>query len=124
MITFIFSGKSAAQAWLCSYSLPLLGMVSDGVSRRPGQFRSQLESAEGLLTLKPGTCTVKSIEVLVAQFCPTLCDPMDCSLSGSSVHGNLQARILEWVAMPSSRRSSHHREDLLNPGFKPRCPEL
>ena len=59
MVTFIFSGKSAAQAWLCSYSLPLLGMMSDGVSRRPGQFRSQLESAEGLLTLKPGTCTVK-----------------------------------------------------------------
>ena len=30
MVTFIFSGKSAAQAWLCSYSLPLLGMMSDG----------------------------------------------------------------------------------------------
>ena len=37
------------------------------------------------------------------QLCPTLCDPMDCSLPGSSVHGILQARILEWVAMPSSR---------------------
>ena len=35
-----------------------------------------------------------------------LCDPMDCSLPGSSVHGILQARILEWVAMPSSRGSS------------------
>ena len=35
-----------------------------------------------------------------------LCDPMDCSLPVSSVHGILQARILEWVAMPSSRRSS------------------
>ena len=33
----------------------------------------------------------------------TLCDPMDCSPPGSSVHGILQARILEWVAMPSSR---------------------
>ena len=40
------------------------------------------------------------------QSCLTLCDPMDCSLSGSSVHGILQARILEWVAMPSSRGSS------------------
>ena len=39
---------------------------------------------------------------LVAQLCPTLCDPMDCSLPGSSVHGILQARILEWVATPSS----------------------
>ena len=37
------------------------------------------------------------------QSCWTLCDPMDCSLPGSSVHESLQARILEWVAMPSSR---------------------
>ena len=36
------------------------------------------------------------------QSCPTLCDPMDCSPPGSSVHGILQARILEWVAMPFS----------------------
>ena len=40
------------------------------------------------------------------QSCPTLCDPMDCSLSDSSVHGIFQARILEWVAMLSSRGSS------------------
>ena len=40
------------------------------------------------------------------QSCPTLCDPVDCSLPGSSVHGILQARRLEWVAMPSSRGSS------------------
>ena len=46
---------------------------------------------------------------LVTQSCPTLCDPMDCSLAGSSVHGILQARILEWVAMPSSRGSSQSR---------------
>ena len=37
---------------------------------------------------------------LVIQLCPTLCDPMDCSQPGSSVHGILQARILEWVAIP------------------------
>ena len=40
------------------------------------------------------------------QSCPTLCNPMDFSPSGSNVQGILQARILEWVAMPSSRRSS------------------
>ena len=34
----------------------------------------------------------------VAQLCPTLCNPMDCSLPGSSVHGIFQARVLEWVA--------------------------
>ena len=41
--------------------------------------------------------------------CPTLCDPMDCSPPGSSVHGILQARILKWVAMPSYRVSSWPR---------------
>ena len=40
---------------------------------------------------------------LVTQSCPTLCDPMDCSPPGSSVHGILQARILEWVPIPFSR---------------------
>ena len=40
------------------------------------------------------------------QSCLTLCNPMDCSPAGSSVHGILQARILDWVALPSSRGSS------------------
>ena len=51
------------------------------------------------------------VVVLVAQLCPTLCNPMDCSQLGSSVHGILQARILEWVAIPVSRESS-------NPGIE------
>ena len=42
--------------------------------------------------------------------CPTLCDPMDCSPPGSSVHGILQAKILEWVVMPSSRGSFQPRD--------------
>ena len=53
---------------------------------------------------------------LVAQSCLTLGDPMNCSPAGSSVHGILQARILEWVAMPSSRRSSQLGSNLSNPG--------
>ena len=44
------------------------------------------------------------------QWCMTLCDPIDCSPPGSSVHGILQARILECVAMPSSRESSQPRD--------------
>ena len=44
------------------------------------------------------------------QSYPTLCNPMDCSLPGSSVHGILQARTVEWVAMPSSRESSLPRD--------------
>ena len=56
-------------------------------------------------------------EVKVAQSCPTLCNPMDCGLPGSSVHGILQARILEWVAVPFSG-------DFPNPGIEPRSPAL
>ena len=45
------------------------------------------------------------VKVLLAQSCLTLCDPMDYSLPGSSIDGVLQARILEWVALPFSRSS-------------------
>ena len=47
---------------------------------------------------------------LVAQSCLTPCDPMDCNPPGSSVHGILQAGILEWVALPSSRGSSQPKD--------------
>ena len=46
----------------------------------------------------------------VAQSCLTLCNPMDCSLPGSSVHGIFQTRILEWVAISFSRRSFRPRD--------------
>ena len=49
-------------------------------------------------------------ESKVTQSCPTLCDPMDCSLPGSSLHGILQARVLEWVAISFSRGSSQPRD--------------
>ena len=53
--------------------------------------------------------------VVVTQLCLTLCDPMDCNLPGSSVHGILRARILKWVAIPFSG-------DLPNPRIEPRSP--
>ena len=46
----------------------------------------------------------------VAQSCPTLCDPVDCNVLGFSVHGILQARILEWIAISFSRGSSQPRD--------------
>ena len=51
------------------------------------------------------------------ESCPTLCDPMDYSLSGSSVHGIFQARVLDWVAISFSM-------DLPDPGIEPRSPAL
>ena len=53
-----------------------------------------------------------SIYVLVSQSCLTLCDPVNCSPPGSSVHGILQARILEWIAIPFSRGSSWPRDQI------------
>ena len=50
------------------------------------------------------------MKVLVAQSCLTLCSTMDCSLPGSSVHGLLQAKILEWLAIPFSRASFWPRD--------------
>ena len=50
------------------------------------------------------------MKVLVTQLCPALCDPMDCSLPASSVHGILQAQMLEWVAIPFSREFSQPRD--------------
>ena len=52
------------------------------------------------------------MKVLVAQSCLSLCNSMDCSPPGSSVHGIVQTRILEWVAMPPPG-------DLPNPGIEP-----
>ena len=53
----------------------------------------------------------------VIQSCLTLCDTMDFSLPGSSIHGIFQARVLEWVAFPSS-------EDFRNPEIEPGSPML
>ena len=61
--------------------------------------------------------TLKKVKVLVAGLCPTLCDPVDCGLPGSSIHGILQARILEWVTIPSL-------EDFPNSGIEPGFPAL
>ena len=56
----------------------------------------------------------------IAQSCPTLCNPMDCSLLGSSVDGIFRAKVLEWVAISFSRGSNldlpHCRQMLFHPG--------
>ena len=56
-------------------------------------------------------CTAVKVKAAAAkslQSCPTLCDPVDCSPPGSSVHGILQARVLEWGAIAFSGRSRRH----------------
>jgi len=53
---------------------------------------------------------IREREREVTQSCPTLCDPMDCSLPGSSVHGIFQATVLEWIAISFSKGSSQPRD--------------
>ena len=62
-------------------------------------------------------CMKVKSESEVAQSCPTLHNPMDCSLSGSSVHGIFQTRVLEWGAISFFR-------DIPDPGIEPRSPAL
>ena len=64
----------------------------------------------------------KESESEIAQSCPTLCSPMDCSLPGFSVHGIFQARVLEWVAISFSRGSSWPRSPALQADILPSEP--
>ena len=71
----------------------------------------------GFKVVQPLEYILPKVKVLVAQLCPTLYYPTDCSPPGSSAHGFLQARILEWVAVSFSRGSP-------DPGIKPGFPAL
>ena len=78
-------GVGADSCSLLNSKCKALGLVHSKGKERKGKERKGKESE-------------------VSQSCPTLCDPMDCSLPGSSVHGIFQARALEWVAISFSRR--------------------
>ena len=101
-----FMGKSWAllcyflAVWLCANCL-----LSLDLSFHLYKMRVMLTS-EGRVK---ETCFLSKVSE-VAQSCPTLCDPVDCSLPGSSVHGILQARVLEWAAISFSRGSSQPRD--------------
>ena len=92
--------------------MPLFARCAQN-SKRFMEKVSQLEINNKSILEEVGKLVVSTIECgdgggLVAQSRPTL-DPMDCSLSGSSVHEIFQARILEWVAISFSRISSQPR---------------
>ena len=93
---FLFMGFPRQECW-SELPFPSAGDLLD-----PGMEPTSLAWQVDSLPLAPH----KTLCVLVAQLCLTLCDPMDCSPPGSNVLGIFQARILEWVAIPSSRASS------------------
>ena len=86
----------------------MLESAEQGRSREGGCHEKVVQSPLGRLS--PVSWLSLKVKVLVAQSCPTLWDTMGCSPPGSSVHGILQARILGWVAIFSSRRSSPPRD--------------
>ena len=69
-----------------------------------------LNTTEHTHTQSPGSIIWLCVCVFVTQSCCILCNPVDCSLPGSSVHGILQARIPQWVAISSCRGSSRPRD--------------
>ena len=79
-------------------------------SKSPVELPWQTSPLQSLHTLFPSFCGFWTFFCSVAQSSPTLCDLMDCNLPGSSVHGIVQARILEWFAIPFSRGSSQPRD--------------
>ena len=89
---------------LCSWNSP-------GKNTGMGS-RSLLQEVILTQELNPGLLHCES-ESEVAQSCLTLCDPMDCSLPGSTIHGIFQARILEWVAISFSNYLKHHSINLI-----------
>ena len=83
------------------------------VIKRTSWFRIALfYSSKSTVLILWGASESPKVKVLVAQSCLTLCDPTDCSSPGSSVHGILQARILEWVAILFARGSSQPRDQI------------
>ena len=109
--------------WAAVYGVAQSGtwlkwLSSSSSSSIAGRFFTNWAATEGLML-----CLNE-----VAQSCLILCDPMDCSLPGSSVHGIFQAKVLEWVAISFSRRSSQPRDRtqvsrIVGRGFTSEPPE-
>ena len=81
---------------------PFAGFVSVRAVTRPRTPRPTPHTSHHFHQATPPSHAQSESQSEVAQSCPTLCHPMDCSLPGSSVHGNFQARVLEWVAISFS----------------------
>ena len=97
------SSSSTSLPWL-TMEIQMWNLIPPAVYKTNSLF-TQEPTHVGLLGGSSSSLLSKSL-----QPCPALCDLMGYSLLGSSVHGILQARILEWVAMPSSRGSFQHRD--------------
>ena len=93
---------------------PRVEVSAAGTPGRTVEQQGRWERSERAGTVVPSGWRAAHLssesESEVAQSCPTLCDPTDCSLQGSSIHGVFQARVLEWVAISTSRGSFPPRD--------------
>ena len=105
------STEFSRQEYWGGLSFPTPGDLHDPGIALPGRFFTTAPLKNIDIGSVPGkelsACEVKWSEV--AQLCLTLCNPVDCSLLGSSVHGIFQAIVLEWIAISFSRGSSQPR---------------
>ena len=107
-------GESYWYLYWCS-STGILSLVALNIFNLPWFFRGLIMFRYVFIWVSPILSLFSFFKLCacsVAQLCLTFYDPMDCNPPGSSVHGIFQAKILEWVAMPSSR-------DLFNPEIEP-----
>ena len=106
-------GSSGGQQFCGSINLQktqdLCWVIGAFMKAKEGSLRTSLCNSNGACKHLSQRFELYMWEVC-AQSYPTLCDSMNCSPPGSSVHGVLQARILEWITMPSSRGSSRPRD--------------
>ena len=103
-----------SSSWLNTFSLSLQFTKSSRNHRNQTDQEKSLPTGRQFYKIRTRGCPEDTLtrkgNVLVTQLCPTLCNPMDCSPPGSSIHGILQARIVEWVAISFSRGSSQPRD--------------
>ena len=108
--------------WRKAWQPPPVFLPGDSHGQRPGGLQSTGSQSRSWLKWQHRTARCKNLNLIInvldnlglahdqlLQLCPTLCNPMDCSSTGFSAPRILQARRLEWVAMPSSRGSSWPR---------------
>ena len=91
-------GPGRSKMWGCSCSF--------FQERSESSYYPSVSCHKSLLLTSHPSPSIPLQCVLVTQSCPTLCEPLDCGPPGSSVHGILQARVIEWVAISSSMGSS------------------